>query len=145
MVEVELVRKAWGWTGLDPADVLAVSLFGNLIVLDKAGVYWRICPEEWSCERIACNAAEFAALTGDEEFQIDWEMAPLIELARNKLGPLSEGYVYCLKRPAVIGGKYEATNLGTITLNELISFSGDMAEQIKDVPDGGYIEIKFGH
>jgi hypothetical protein len=69
-------------------------------------------------------------------------MARLVELARQKLGPLPQGRCYCLKLPAILGGSYEATNLGTISLDELISFSGDMAEQIKDVPDGGPVDIK---
>ena len=44
---------------------------------------------------------------------------------------------------AVIGGGYETTNLGTISLVEQISFSGDMAKQTRDIPDGGPIEIEF--
>jgi hypothetical protein len=53
------------------------------------------------------------------------------EAAREELGPLSEGRCYCLKWPAIIGGSYESNNLGTISLDELISFSGHMAEQTK--------------
>lgn len=140
---LDTIRKAWGWTGLDPTEVVAVNAFGNLIVRASDGTYWRICPEEWSCEQVARSAEEFTALTNKEEFQTDWEMVRLVELARQKLGPLSEGRCYCLKLPAVIGGRYEAANLGTITLGELISFSGDMAQQIKDVPDGGQVEIEI--
>jgi hypothetical protein len=140
---LETIRKAWGWIGLNPAEVVATNSFGNVIPRATDGAYWRICPEEWSCERVARDAGEFAALWGDEEFRRDWEMTRLVELARQQLGPLPEGRCYCLKLPAVIGGGYEATNLGTIALDELIAFSGDMAEQIKDVPDGGQLDIKI--
>jgi hypothetical protein len=139
----ELVRKAWGWIGLDPAEVLAENAFGNLIVRATDGTYWRICPEELSCKEIARNAEQFAALSGTDEFLTDWEMARLVEEARQKLGPLAAGRCYCLKLPAVLGGSYAADNMGTISRGELISFSGDIAEQIKDVPDGSHIRLKI--
>jgi hypothetical protein len=138
---LQTIHKAWGWIGLDPAEILATNAFGNVIVRATDGSYWRVCPEGWSCEQVARNVDEFAAVSRDEEFRIDWDMEHLVDLARRKLGPLSEGWCYCLKLPAVIGGSYEAGNLGTNTLDELIRFSGDMAKQIKDVPDGGYIRI----
>jgi hypothetical protein len=140
---LDTIRKAWGWIGLDPAKVIATNAFGNVIVRAADGTCWRIWPEEWSCERVARNGDEYAALSSEEEFRTDWEMARLIELARQKLGPLPEGRCYCLQLPAVIGGSYEAANLGTISLDELIAFAGDMAEQIKDVRDGGQIQLKI--
>jgi hypothetical protein len=140
---LDTIRKAWGWIGLDPAEVVATNAFGNLVVRASDGAYWRICPEELSCEQVAGNAEEFATLSAEEEFRTDWEMARLVELAREKLGPVPAGRCYCLKLPGVIGGKYEPANIGTISLDELISFSGDLADQIKDVPEGGNIQIEI--
>jgi hypothetical protein len=140
---LDTIRNAWGWIGLDPAEVVTTNLFGNVIVRATDGAYWRICPEEWLCEQVASNAEEFATLSSEEEFRIDWEMEPLVELARQSLGPLPDGRCYCLKVPAVLGGSYEAANVGTISLTELLSFAGDMAEQIKDVPDGVQIQIEM--
>jgi hypothetical protein len=140
---LETIRNAWRWIGLDPAEVVATNAFGNLIVRATDGEYWRICPEELSCEKVARDAEEFAALFSKEDYRTDWQMSRLIEQARQKLGPLVEGQCYCLKLPAVIGGGYAVTNLGTVSLIELISFSGSMAEQIKDLPDGCQTEIKI--
>jgi hypothetical protein len=33
--------------------------------------------------------------------------------------------------------------MDTMSRAELISFAGDLAEQIKDVPDGGQIKLKI--
>ena len=140
---LDTIRQAWGWTGLEPAEVVATNPFGNLIVRATSGAVWRICPEEWSCAVIARDADEFATLSTDDEFRIDWEMSRLVEIARQQLGPVPDGECYCLKHPAVIGGPYEAANFGTITLSELIWFSGYMALQIKDVPDGGEVIIEI--
>ena len=70
-------------------------------------------------------------------------MARLVSLAKQNLGPLTDGRCYCLKLPAIIGGTYEPGNFGTITLKELIAFAGDMAEQLKDVPDGAKVKIEI--
>ena len=58
-------------------------------------------------------------------------------------GPVPEGRCYCLKIPAVLGGKYEISNMATISLNELISFAGDVAQQIEGLPDGTQMEIQI--
>jgi hypothetical protein len=141
---LDIIRNSWGWIGLEPAEVVASNPFGNLIVRAEDCAYWRICPEEWSCVQIAQNVDEFTTLFADDDFRIDWQMSCLVEAAKEKLGPLSAGMCYCLKIPSVIGGSYDAENFGTITLNELIAFSGSMAEQIKDLPDGSQIKIEIG-
>jgi hypothetical protein len=140
---LDIIRNSWGWTGLEPAEVVSSNPFGNLIVRAVDGAYWRICPEEWSCVKIAQSAIELTTQLAADKFRIDWEMSRLVELAGERQGPLSDGMCYCLKIPAVLGGSYEAENLGTITLNELIEFSGSMAEQIKDLPDGSQIKIEI--
>ena len=70
-------------------------------------------------------------------------MTNLVEVAKSELGELAESQKYCLKIPGVIGGKYEKENLGKINFIELISFSGDLGFQIKDLKDGQKIEIKI--
>jgi len=122
---------------------MATNAFGNLIVRAIDGAYWRICPEELSCEVVACDAAALDVPWANEDFQIDWQMMQLVNAAQVALGPVDEQRCYCLKQPAVLGGKYDAANFGTITRRELIAFTGDVAEQIKDVPDGASIKFKW--
>jgi hypothetical protein len=42
----------------------------------------------------------------------------------------------------VLGGEYIISNIKTAPLIELIRFSGDLANQIKDLPDGAQIQLK---
>jgi hypothetical protein len=70
-------------------------------------------------------------------------MTRMVTMAEGKLGLLQKGRCYCFKISPVVGGKYDTANLAEISIKELISFSGHFAEQIKDVPDGGQIEIKL--
>ena len=82
------IRESWGWTGLEPVAVTATNAFGNVIVRAADGAYWRICPEELSCEVVARNDTEFDALYSDEDFQLDWQMERLVQVARATLGPV---------------------------------------------------------
>jgi hypothetical protein len=139
----EDIREAWGWKGIKSAEVVAVSKFGNVIFTDQAGKYWRICPEELECEVIADSAASYERLLNDPEFKQDWEMARLVDIAEAKYGTQPIHRCFCLKTPSILGGAYELENIGTISIGELIRFSGDVANQIKDLPPGSKIEIKL--
>jgi hypothetical protein len=138
---LDTVRRSWGWTGLSPAALIDANSFGNLLLTDESGSYWRICPEELDARIVAQDAAAFELLRADPEFQRDWTMAPLHAAALESIGPLSEGRCYCLKIPAVLGGVYDVSNLGEIALDELISFSGDLAQQVEGLPDGAQIRL----
>ena len=142
-----MIKDSWGWTGIVPADIVAMNSFGNLLIRDSAGRIWRLCPEDLYCRVIAEGESELASLLKDSEFAEDWEMRPLVRMAHEKLGPLQSGRRYCLKLPAPVGGTYSEDNLATLPLDELVGFAGYVAQQIKDLPDGAQIRFTFpnGH
>lgn len=51
----------------------------------------------------------------------------------------SDSGVCCFIQPAA----YEIDNIGTIRIGELIRFSGNVANQIKDLPPGSPVEFKI--
>lgn len=142
MIEIiKHINDSWSWTGLSATHIIQINDFGNLIIEDKNAQIWRICPEDLSCTIIAENIAEFEILKNTEEFIIDWEMNNLIEIANSKLGALSTDRKYCLKIPSILGGTYTYDNIGTVKFLELISASGSLALQIKDLPDGSEVKL----
>lgn len=138
---IDEIRTAWGWTGIQPLEVVGENEFGNLIVKDVDGSYWRICPEDSDCRVIASTRQELDALSKDQAFLRDWHMSALVDRAFAVLGVLAEGRKYCLKIPSVMGGEYSEENSGTIDLNELIRASGHIARQVKDLPDGAKVRL----
>lgn len=140
---VETIRLAWGWCGVDPVEVVGENDFGNLMVKDALGHYWRLCPEDLSCTIVARNREELDVLSSNQEFLRDWHMSALVDEAFEKLGVLPEGRTYCLKIPGVLGGEYGGDNLATIELEELVRASGNIAQQIKDLPNGAKVRLKI--
>ena len=140
---IKKVNKAWSWTGVSAMKIEMVNEFGNIIIHSMKGKYFRICPEELSCEKIADSEKEYTTIINRLEFQEDWKMNNFVKVAREKLGELREGEKYCLKVPAVIGGEYSKQNFDKLTFEELIFFSGDLASQIKNLKDGQKIELKI--
>jgi hypothetical protein len=135
---LDIVRTEWSFTGLEPVRVLDSNEFGNLLVEGADGRIWRICPEELSCEAVAPSHDGLADVRASE----DWKMGALVERATASMGPPGEGRCFCLKVPGVLGGEYELHNMGTIEVGELIAFAGDLAAQLKDVPDGTQIKLE---
>lgn len=140
---LEDISSAWGWKVIEPQEIVHENAFGNVIFRDRMGYFWRICPEDLSCEMIARDSRELEDLFQDEEFLEDWTMRALVAQAFAKLGPLPPERCYCLKIPSVLGGAYSAENMGTISRAEVLLVSGELAEQIEDLPDGSKIKISI--
>jgi len=137
------INKAWNWKGFNATKIIQTNDYDNVIFKTDKNEYWRICPEETSCEKIAKSESEFDRLSTDSEFIEDWEMTNLVAIAKSELGELGENQKYCLKMPVVVGGKYDKSNIGKISFSELISFSGDLGFQIKDLKDGQKIKLSI--
>ena len=127
---------------MDPLEVVGENDFGNLIVKDTNGRYWRVCPEDGYCRVVAESRAELDAISKDQAFLHDWYMRTLVALAQEKCGPLLDDRKYCLKIPSYLGGEYGGDNLATIPLTQLIRISGDLAHETADLPDGTRVRIK---
>jgi Domain of unknown function (DUF1851) len=138
---IAIIQDAWGWTGLQAYEVVGENDFGNLMIKDKAGRYWRLCPEDLSCRIVASTREELDRLSADHEFLTDWRMTNLVHRARAQLGPLRPGYKYCLKIPGTLGGEYGGDNLSTSPLGELVASSGHVAHEIHGLPDGAQVRL----
>jgi RNA-splicing ligase RtcB len=85
------IKESWGWVGIEPEEVVGENDFGNLMIKDVHGKYWRMCPEDVYCEVVANNREELDSLSRDQEFLEDWYMQAIVEAAKDKYGPLEEG------------------------------------------------------
>ncbi|MCR6686072.1 T6SS immunity protein Tdi1 domain-containing protein [Pseudoxanthomonas sp.] len=140
---IVVIKGAWGWTGLKPDQIVGDNDFGNLMIKDETGRYWRLCPEDLYCKVVANSRAELDHLSQDQDFLQDWYMTELVQQARERLGPLRPGFKYCLKIPGTLGGEYGGDNLATISFDDLVTASGDIAQQIEELPDGAQVKLSI--
>lgn len=137
------IHESWGWIGLTPAQIVGENDFGNLIIEDQTGRYWRLLPEDCECHVIAADRKELDALSADREFLHDWYMQALVAAAREAVGPLHDGRKYCLRIPGLLGGEYGGSNLASAPIVDLIRMSGTIAKQVRDLPDGATVSLRL--
>ena len=68
---IEEIEESWGWVGIEPVEVVGENDFGNLMIKDVKGRYWRLCPEDVYCKIVAQNKVELDRLSTDQEFLED--------------------------------------------------------------------------
>jgi hypothetical protein len=137
------IRDSWGWAGIDPVEVVGATAFGNLMVEDEQGRYWRVCPEALSCEVIAQTREALDEVSRDQAFLHDWYLQSMVDQAEEMLGLLAQGKVYHFVISPVLGGEYAIDNVRQLDHIEQLRFSGDLAREIKDLPDGAQVKLKI--
>lgn len=74
---IKIIEESWGWIGIKPAEIVGENDFGNLIVRDVLGKYWRLCPEDLYCKVVAENREQLDSLSKSQDFLADWYMSSL--------------------------------------------------------------------
>ena len=139
---IEEVKKSWGWTGINPIEIVTENEFGNLIIKDDENKFWRLCPEEIYCEVIAESIAAYNLLITDAKFVDDWNMSGMVDAAIKSLGSLKEGYKFYLAIPGILNGEYKVSNIKAAPFVKIIKWSGELGYQVKDLQDGSEVELK---
>lgn len=141
MTIIEAIKESWSWSGIEPEEVVGENDFGNLMIRDIHGRFWRLCPEDVYCRVIAESRKELDALSQNQEFLADWYMTALTEQAKEKFGLLQPERKYHLTIPGVLGGEYGIANIRTVPQIEQIRISGDIGRQIKELPHGAKVKL----
>lgn len=139
--QLHALRSAWGWTGVEFAEVVAHSLMGHMLVTDTAGLFYYLDPDLGAVTLLGDEAAAQAHMALDET-QAIWRADKLVDAALVRLGAPVIGEVFSLKPQALVAGDYAHENLIRIDLVDLIYLSGDIARQTRDLPDGAHINLK---
>lgn len=131
------VTDIWGWSGLEPEEILARNAFGNLILRDAQDTLWRITPEDLMCAPLGLPTIPWHS----DAFNADWKMSRLVRAAENRLGPLPEGQAFHMVVPSILGGAYEADNFAIAPLLEVHAFAGGLSREIAHLPDGASVKL----
>jgi hypothetical protein len=133
----------WRYAYRELADGLvffAEDIFGGQFAFHD-GAIAAFEPETGAVEKLADDLegwaeqvlTRYAVLTG----------YPIAHRWQAEHGPIPAGQRLLPKRPFVLGGKYELENLYALDAGKGMCLRGELAVQIKDLPDGARIEFKI--
>ncbi|MEZ5300721.1 MAG: DUF1851 domain-containing protein [Verrucomicrobiales bacterium] len=138
----EALSAGWRWI-LPPIDVvIAVNSMGNVMLRDFKQCHWRVCPEELSAEVFARTPDELQAAFADPDRKADWKMRALVLELVAQFGEPEVGECFGIVIPAVLGGKYSTSNFRRRDLYEYLRFTGELADQTKDLKDGDTVRFR---
>jgi hypothetical protein len=132
--------SAWSPILPTPARVLRTSLFGDAFVVDGTGSVHILERAACTAERITSSEEEFWHGVGDDTH--GWQLRPLADECRRAGKVLAEGQCYAFTTPPVLGGDYTVENVWVAPWHEWFSFTADLFQQIKDLPDGATVTFK---
>jgi hypothetical protein len=114
----------------------AEDIFGGQFGIKDDAIY-SFDPETGESSRLARSVDEWAGtILDDLEFMTGY---PLAHQWQATNGPIASGDRLVPKRPFVLGGEYGLTNLIGLEAVKGMRFRGDLAVQIRDLPDGSSI------
>lgn len=130
----DLVRDDWVFFAED-------AFGGQFVVTDEGQQIQTFDPETGETEYLANNIegwssallADYQTLTG-QPLAHEWQVAN---------GPLTPGKRLLPKTPFVLGGEFAVSNLYASDAVTGMRVRGEIARQIKDMPDGTQVKLNF--
>ncbi len=142
-IDVEEILSCWQWRIGEMQTIIAISCLGDLFLLGKdKAVYW-LQTDSGDLTKIADNIEQYQEFLTDQVNTDNWFLPLLIIKLLNAGKTLKANEVYSYKKLPVIGGKYTIDNIEPSDMSIHFAFSGQICEQIKDLPEGSKVTIKF--
>ncbi len=152
MPDAETIKEAaeaWTWMIPEPWKPLVCSMFGGIFLEKQSGgVFWLECGTAL-VEQVADSAEAFNIFLRAERDRAwlervdEWFLPGFVQELRDLGKRPGLGQCYGLTiLPVFVGGRYESGNVYVLPAREWLSLTGSLHEQIRDVPDGGKVQIK---
>jgi hypothetical protein len=144
-IDVEDIVSSWTWCLKDLNNVVLVSAIGDMFLVgEDKQIFW-LDTSAASVTRIANTITEFERLLTIEENIEQWFLASAVEELIQNGKSLKENEVFSFKILPTLGGAYSADNMEVTDISVHFNITGQLQEQIKDLPPGtkiGKINLK---
>lgn len=142
-LSIDRLLREWRWLCPQTVELVARNVFGDLYLRDEAGKIWRLDVTIGRFEKVAESDDQFRKFASDADRRQEW-FAERDEAAAARQG-LVPGKDQCIafKTPLVFAESGKPNSAYVADLYEQVSFLGDLHRQLKDVPDGGKIQLKL--
>ena len=137
------ILSCWQWQTAEMRALIIVSFLGDIFFEgnDKA-VYW-LTTDNCNVTKVAENINAFDEMLNDENNIDKWFLPSLVQKLIEAGKVLTENQVYSYKIMPFIGGEYSIENIEPVDMSVHFAFSGQICEQIRDLPNGTRVKIKL--
>lgn len=137
------LTEDWTWLIGTNKKVILVSAIGDMFLTsDNGNIFW-LDVGQGKLEMVATDKKEFERKLTDIEQVNEWFMIDLTTQLRLSDNKLKDGQIYSYRKLPVIGGDYSVDNFGPLDIEVHFRFAAEIHRQIKDLPDGTKVNIKF--
>lgn len=126
---------SWSWLPVAGKRPVQATLFGDVFLQDSDG-FWFLDSVEGSLTRVAATQQELQAMLSTPEGQDRYLMAGLAEAAERKGLKLQPSEVFDFTKPPVLGGQLEVENLLPTDFVVSLNMSGQIHDQVRNLPPG---------
>ena len=142
-IDLADICSAWQWLIEDAKSVILVSSIGDMFLLWKDNcIYW-LQADSGLLTKVANSTSEFEELLSDEDKVDEWFLPLLVEKLINAGKILKDSEVYSCKVMAILGGEFSVENIDPVNISVHFAFTGQICEQIRNLPDGTKVNIRF--
>jgi hypothetical protein len=135
--------SCWQWKLKDEMRILMITNLGDLFLEGTDGYIYRLLTDGGEMIKIANSKSEFEDLLKEEKNIDNWLLPLLMEKLINADLTLKENEVYSPIKMAILGGNYDVSNFLPTDMSVHFAFTGQISEQVKDLPDGTPVNIKI--
>jgi hypothetical protein len=143
-LDIEDICSCWKWRLTGQKEVILVSSVGDIFLIGNDGEINWLDTSVGQIKRIADDIQHFNELLNDFSNVDNWLLATLVDKKIKNGIMLKENEVYSFKIFPILGGEYSVENLEPTDISVHFALTGQLHENIKDIPDGTKINyIKF--
>lgn len=133
------------WSSLFPcgSSRWLLSRFGELFFEQPDGKIGMLQVSDFQYSVIANDKKDFEEWLVDPDKMSEWFLAPLVDQLVEKGRTLKPDYCYSFKTALGLGGQINAENVMDIPIHEHFRLWGEVHRQIKNLPHGSQVVLKF--
>ena len=138
-IDLEDICSSWQWCLGDQKSIALVSCVGDMFLIGNDDTVNWLDTSIGQIKKVADNLEAFELLLNIEQNIDNWFLASIVEQLILNGKTLKENEVYSFKTLPALGGAYSIDNLEITDISVHFSFTGQIHEQIKDLPDGAKV------
>jgi hypothetical protein len=120
-----------------------LSRFGELFVEQVDGTIGMLQVSGFQYQVVAKSKRDFEEWLVDPDKMSEWFLARLVDYMVGSGQRLQPGYCYSFKRALALGGQIAVENVMMIPVHEHFGLWGEVYEQVKDLPPGSNVVLRF--